>query len=162
METAFYNTYAIPTQAEACAVAERWGKEDALAGLDNNAVAYYIPDSPEWHAYAVGYLHGQRQARNSTQDRTTVPPPQPLPAPPGLWALRGYEDALFENPIRPALPDNATDRNDYLQGYQEGAAMLQRILSAPPPLIPVDDDQPIFYFKSTTKQVRMSKESNNE
>lgn len=147
-----------PSVDAACDLAHAWGLEDALVGLDNNAAAYYIPDSPEWHAYAVGYLHGQQQATRITQDAPPTLQPvrrayvEPLANPPGLWALRGYEDALFERPIRSALPDNATDRRDYLQGYAEGAAMLLRILSAPPPLAPAADDQPIFYFK----------ESNNE
>ncbi|MCE7980336.1 MAG: hypothetical protein DYG89_04030 [Caldilinea sp. CFX5] len=202
METAFYNTYAIPTQAEACAVAERWGKEDALAGLDNNAATYYTPDSPEWHAYEIGYLQSKRQIVQTAPLRptgahvSTLPPSlvmlrgyetaffkrpicaalpsqpaercdylrgyakgtalqrqilsaAPASHSPGLWALRGYEDALFERPIRPGLPNQFTDCYDYLIGYAEGAAMLQKILAAPPPLAPVDDDQPIFYFKET-------------
>ncbi len=208
METAFYNTYAIPTQSEAhlpeqvrskteaCAVAERWGREDACAGRTSRAATYYTPDSPEWHAYELGYLQGsQRQAtllpslwtlrgyEDACFQRPTAAglPSQPaercdylrgyadgtamqrqvLSAPPpshspGLWALRGYEDALFERPIRPGLPSQPTDHHDYLLGYAEGAATLQKILSAPPPTQDPsgneNDPEPLFYFQQETKQ----------
>lgn len=201
METAFFNTYseahlleqvrskAVPTQEAACIVAQRWGEEDARAGRTSHPASYYPPDSPEWYAYEVGYLHGsQRQtalppslvmlrgyetaffkrpicaalprqpaerraylrgyAEGTALQRQILSAPPPSHSP-GLWALRGYEDALFERPIRPDLPNQPTDRHDYLIGYAEGAAMLQKILAAPLPPEPMDDDQPIFYFKET-------------
>lgn len=139
-----FNPYTIPTLESACADAQQLGHEDGLTGSGNNAPALYIPDSPEWHAYAVGYLHGQRRAinRNPTRPRQAAPQPDQTP---GLWALRGYEDALFERPQRLQLPDNAVDRDDYQQGYIEGADRLQQILSAPPPTTPPDPLEMLFY-----------------
>jgi len=105
-----------------------------------------LPSQP---AERCDYLRGYAEGTALQRQILSAAPPSHSP---GLWALRGYEDALFERPIRPGLPNQPTDCHDYLIGYAEGAAMLQKILAAPPPLAPVDDDQPIFYFK----------ESNNE
>lgn len=140
----FFNPYTIPTLESACADAQRLGHKDGLTGSGNNAPALYIPDSPEWQAYVVGYLQGRHRAIN--RNPHVPPPPAPRPnSTPGLWALRGYEDALFERPQRLQLPDNAADRDAYQEGYQEGAAMLQRILSAPPPTTPPDPLEMLFY-----------------
>lgn len=140
----FSNPCTIPTLENACTDAERLGYEDGRAKSGNKAPALFIPDSPEWCAYTAGYLHGQRLAIN--RNPTIPPPPTPQPdSTPGLWALRGYEDALFERPQRLQLTDNAADRDAYQEGYQEGAAILQRILSVPPPTTPPDLLEMLFY-----------------
>ena len=118
----------------ACALAERWGEEDALSGSPNQSPRFYLPDSPKWNAYATGYARG-KQLPEVTPPAPAPELSPPLPDPPGLWALSGFEDALFARPLRPQLPTDPTDRSDYHQGYAEGAAMLTRILAAPPPTV---------------------------
>lgn len=44
--------------ADACAIADLWGEEDALEDIRPCAAAFYKPDSPQWHAYYAGYQRG--------------------------------------------------------------------------------------------------------
>ena len=115
-----------------CDAAEAWGEEDAIQGNGSCAPRYFIPGSLQWDAYQVGYARGQQligTLREYDPALRQNAMPAPLPADrPGLWALRGYEDALFDRPIRSRLPPIHTPNHaDYHSGYTEGAAMLKSI-----------------------------------
>lgn len=101
-----------------------WGQEDAFLGNGFCAPRFFVPGSFQWTAYQIGYDRG-RQLLNSPAPVSPPPPAEP----PRIWALRGYEDALFDRPIRANLPPvNSPDHADYHAGYVEGAAANNRIL----------------------------------
>ena len=94
-----------------CDAAEAWGEEDAIQGNGSCAPRYFIPGSLQWNAYEAGYSRGQQLLGTrskydpSIAQHARTAMPQRLPQDnPGIWALRGYEDALFDRPIRNRLP----------------------------------------------------------
>ena len=115
--------------------AEAWGEEDAIQGNGSCAPQYFIPGSLQWDAYQVGYSRGQqligtlREYDPSTARHARNAMPQRLPQDnPGIWALRGYEDALSARSVRSRLPPiHDPDHANYHAGYTEGAAMLKSI-----------------------------------
>lgn len=116
-----------------CDAAETWGEEDAVQGNGFCAPQFFIPGSLQWDAYQVGYDRGRQLMRRlSTYNPDATPEPLPRDSP-GLWALRGYEDALFARSVRNQLPPiHDPDHANYHAGYAEGAAMLKSILPAAP------------------------------